>query len=437
MSDTPDLSPQATLGELTLFNVQIDPAVPGQVVANQFEQHPGLSGVLVMDDAEVLGVISRRRFHQYLSQPYGLELFLKRPIEVFLKVYNQGRRPLLLPHTETVDVAVCLGLNRESDDVFEPIVVTFEAESGEARMVHRLLDFQTLLLAQSHILQVVNSQIQEQQVRLERERVRVNEYAQLLEQQQAVIRERNHVLEEQQSRLLEQAHQIEQLNQRFIQIGSVLTQEGKKAFQATFSGVDAICQNTNQAVSIGRSLSNELESIYRASGLIEDVSQQVRHLSVQAGIVANRASSEMSGFSYIAADIAKLVNRTYEASRQINLVADRFKDQISHLTESAQMGTSVARSLIHDIERAATALKDLEALVQDEQISAAAFSATTATLEPPNGTQNDLVTLVQQLSQAESKLDDLRQMVHAKAPAPLVEKIKRTLERNRATKDGA
>jgi len=440
MSHLTPLTARSTIGELALTDFQISPSVPGRVVAQQLEQRPHLSGVLVVESGQVLGVISRRRFHACLSQPYGLELFLKRPIQIFLESYNQHRPPLILPHTETIDVAVRRGLGRENDeDVFEPIVVLFEGPPHTNTQAYYLLDFQTLLLAQSQILTEVNTQIEHQRSHLEHEQKKVREYAHLLEQQKAVIQERNQVLEQQQSQLISQSQQIEQLNSRFMKIGRVLSHEGKKAFQATFSGVNAICLNTNQVVNIGRLLGEELATIHRTSHLIEEVSQQVRHLSVQAAIVANRAGAEMSGFSHIAADIAKLVNRTFEAGQQMNRVVDRFKERIGKLTESAQMGTAVARSLLAEIEQAAIALNELESLVQHQELDGAIAPLPLPPLPDPArlGSSDDdpvseeTLALIEKLTAAEETLSDLRQMIHTHRAEPLVQKIRDTLEQHR------
>jgi methyl-accepting chemotaxis protein len=425
MSQLSSLHPNSGIGELTLSDFRIGPNTLGKVVSEQFEQRPNLSGVLVMQTENVWGVISRRRFYERLSQPYSLEIFMRRPIQVFLELHQQEKTPLHLPYSETIASAVRQGLSRDSRDVFEPIVVVFEDPEVEGLQSYFLLDFETLLLAQSHILTLVNQESQQQRRNIEQEKQKVNEYANLLETQQSIIQQRNRALEQQQRQLMNQSQQIESLNRRFMQIGKVLSLEGKKAFQATFAGVNAICQNTNQVVEIGQLLGGELKTIHKTSQLIEQVSRQVRHLSVQASIVANRDSSELSGFSHIASEIAKLVSRTFEAGRQMNLIADRFEDRIEHLTESAQVGTSVARSLVLEIEQAAIALNELDSLVQHQD------NVKKGQLQAVGGIPDEATTLLHKLETAEKTLANIREMINPRSNEPIVQKIQRALDQNK------
>ncbi len=425
MSQPSSLTPTSGVGELALSDVRIAPNTLGKVVSDQFEQRPDLSGVLVMQDETVLGVISRRRFYEQLSQPYSLEIFMRRPIQIFLELHQQPQELLHLPYTEKIDSAVRQGLGRPSRDVFEPIVVVFEDPDVQGLQSYFLLDFETLLLAQSHILTLINQESQQQRHKIEQEKQKVNEYATLLEKQQKIIHQRNRALEQQQRKLMEQSQQIETLNRRFMQIGKVLSLEGKKAFQATFAGVNAICQNTNQVVEIGQLLGAELKTIHQTSQLIEQVSREVRHLSVQASIVANRDSSELSGFSHIASEIAQLVSRTFEAGRQMNLIADRFEDRIEHLTESAQVGTSVARSLVREIEQAAIALNELDSLVQSQDRIEKGQQGVVYAIP------DEATTLLSKLEAAEKTLANIREMINPRSPEPLVQKIQRALDQNK------
>jgi diguanylate cyclase (GGDEF)-like protein len=139
------LTPSSTLSELFRHSFSIPPTTLGSVVARIFDQQPYLPGAIVLEENQVLAMVSRRTFLERLSQPYGLEIFLKRPIQVLLSV-TSFKDPLVLPATEPIDQAVKTALQRPSVQLYEPIVV----QDGDQEW--SLLDFQVLLLAQTQIL---------------------------------------------------------------------------------------------------------------------------------------------------------------------------------------------------------------------------------------------------------------------------------------------
>lgn len=407
MSSPAQLTESATLGELLLEEAQVSPDTLGNEVVQQFEQRQRLTGVLVLENNTIVGAISRHQLYQGLSQPYALEIFLKRPIRVFLDLNPQCCEPLILSYDERVDIATQKGLLRSPAHLFEPIVIKFHHPQLPDSSDYFLLDFHTLLLANSQVLAFVNGQMKQQKLLLEEARSNAETYSQQLEVQQREIKSRNILLENQQQQLVLQAQKIQTLNQRFMQIGKVLSKEGKKAFQATFAGVNAICQNTDQIVSIGRLLESELDTIQSTSTLIENVSRQVRQLSVQASIAIHKSGPELAGFSYIAEEITNLVNQTREAGRQMNTLAERFQDRVHTFTHSAQAGTTVARALILEIEQAAIAITDLELLLQD-------YEATNQDmpLDQHNSLQyQEMEILRQKLASAEASLSDLRHAI--------------------------
>jgi len=433
MSDLTRITPESTIGDLPLCDFQVSPATLGLAIAYQFSQRSDLPGTIIADRSQLLGMISRRKFQEIMSQPDSREQFLQSPIQSFLQNKRARFRFLQFPSTEKIEVAARLALSRSADAIYDPLVVVFTDEDLPNFNAFFLLDCQALFIAQSQVLSAVSLEIHNQRTRtrnyirrLEQEQRKVQEYAKLLESQKTVIQERNLLLETQQIELLEQARDISKFNKRFIKIGKLLSSEGKKAFQATFSGVTAICQNTTQIVNIGRLLSNELKTIRDTSKLIEEVSQQVQHLAVQAAIVANREGTEMGGFSQVTAEIGKLVGQTFEAAGRTHRVSARFRVRLEELTDSAREGTVVARSLVEKIEQAQNALAELEELVQLEKaVLVRAPDDDRATLiEKPESPQ----VLVQKIARAESTLSELKELVKYKDSGSLIEKIRRTLD---------
>lgn len=151
-----NLSLESTLQELSLFNFQVESSRLGKEVARTFEANPLLPGVILVAQGQFLGMISRWRFFEQLSRPYGIQLFLKRPIKSLYRL--AGTKSLILSSDTPIVEAVKAALQRSVKLVHEPIVVK------TAPGVYRLADMHQLLIAQSQIheltTQILNEQTQ-------------------------------------------------------------------------------------------------------------------------------------------------------------------------------------------------------------------------------------------------------------------------------------
>ncbi|MDP8935318.1 MAG: GGDEF domain-containing protein, partial [Cyanobacteriota bacterium] len=81
-----NLSLESTLKDLALFNFQVDSSYLAQEVARFFQSHPLLPGVILTVNGEFLGMISRRRFMERMSRPYGVDIFADRPIKALYQI---------------------------------------------------------------------------------------------------------------------------------------------------------------------------------------------------------------------------------------------------------------------------------------------------------------------------------------------------------------
>ena len=114
------------LADLPAADFAVSPETPGQRVAHEFQRQPELPGVLVAADGEPLGMISREKFLEHLSRPYGIELYMKRPISVLLEA--TGIEPLQLHGQTGIHEAARIALGRPRDLIYEPIVVLTDDE---------------------------------------------------------------------------------------------------------------------------------------------------------------------------------------------------------------------------------------------------------------------------------------------------------------------
>lgn len=436
----PQLNSESTLGELPLIDFQVSPMTSVELVASQLNKKPDLPGVLVVSDQKFLGMISRRCFFEQMSSPYGRELFIKRPINYLLKAAKCSDNCLILPAIEKINLAVQFAFNRAEESVYEPLVIQILDRGNQDFPLYFLLSFQTLILAQSHIVKGVNNELSRYKtsakkylMQLQDKQHKLQEHTAALQVQKQEILARNTLLEKQQNELISQSQQIKHLNQRLKEITCFISQEGKKAFYATFEGVTEINKNMNKIVGIGQLFTNELKLINFTSNKIETISQQASHLALQAAIVAGHSSTELSGFSHITSEIGKLVSETSEAGRHMNLVADNLMMKIYELNDLAETGKNTAQFLVENNQRAEKTLDELEALIQQPNLDKTPINLSSIA-EPINTRANPEKNLInnphKKLGQAEQNFADLTGLNNStKDKENLVQKINSTLSK--------
>ena len=158
-----ELHLESTLAELPLYSFEVNAEVVSSTVTALFDRHPLLPGVVLLEQEQFLGMISRQRLLEFLLRPEGTKLFLSKPLSV-LHSYARSEN-LILPDSIPILVAAQLALRRSPAERAEPIVVRFEAESSP--ITYRLLDVHELNIAYWQIRGL------ETQVRYERTQVQM------------------------------------------------------------------------------------------------------------------------------------------------------------------------------------------------------------------------------------------------------------------------
>lgn len=158
------LNLESRLEDLSLSEFQIESETTGIEVAKAFEGNPLLPGVILTEQGQLLGMISRRRFLEFMSRPYGLELFLRRPIK---SLYLMDRTDVLILPSDTLIVdAARQSLQRPANLLYEPIVVEIDSQ------IYKLVDVHQLMVAQSHIhelaTKLLNNQTQAHLIQTEK-----------------------------------------------------------------------------------------------------------------------------------------------------------------------------------------------------------------------------------------------------------------------------
>jgi two-component system NtrC family sensor kinase len=159
-----NLTLESTLQELHLHDRQLEADSPGKEAAKLFDANPVLPGIVLLEQGQLVGMISRRRFLEQMSRPYGLDLFLNRPLRVLYQ-FVSTEFPVFSSDTLIV-VAAREALKRSPEHLYEPIAIELKPQ------VYRLLDVHQLLMAQSQIhelaKQLLNEQAQAQMIQAEK-----------------------------------------------------------------------------------------------------------------------------------------------------------------------------------------------------------------------------------------------------------------------------
>jgi signal transduction histidine kinase len=154
-----DLSLDSTLQELSLYTFEVQTSCTGACVAQVFEKYPLVPGVILLEDGNYIGMLSRRQLLEFLIRPFGKEMFFEQPLSILYSYARTG--VLLLSETTSILTAMQLALRRSPELLSEPIVV----KSSEG--AYRLLDISELNIASWQIRGI------ETQVRYERSQAQI------------------------------------------------------------------------------------------------------------------------------------------------------------------------------------------------------------------------------------------------------------------------
>lgn len=159
-ANKPNLRLKSTLQELPFWQVHIEIERPGNDLAMLFKEEPLLPGIILTNNQQYVGIISRRKFFEYMSQTYSLALFSIRPIKILYKFFQQ--EVLTLSEDMLIVNATQSTLQQPPEIAYEPILV--KTTSGK----YKLVDFHQLLLAYSqiHALTLIELQQVEEQSRV-------------------------------------------------------------------------------------------------------------------------------------------------------------------------------------------------------------------------------------------------------------------------------
>ena len=142
------LTVDSKLADLPSYDSRVDSLTTGTEIAQLFERNPNLPGVLVFHEGQLFGVVSRQKFLENVGKPFGVDIFMKRPI--YTMIQHIKVESFILNENVSIPEASQAALNRNPDLVYEPVTIAFDDGT------YRILDLHVLLLGQSHVLRNIN-----------------------------------------------------------------------------------------------------------------------------------------------------------------------------------------------------------------------------------------------------------------------------------------
>jgi hypothetical protein len=138
--------------------------VPLETLTEEVKEHllanPRLSGVMITQDHQVIGSITRRTLFEKLSKEFSHGIYATKPISVLLNSLRGKEEILKISATTLITDAVKLSFCRPIKSAYDPIMVL---KNGQER---GMLDFSKLILAQSEMFSALNEQLMQQEQEL-------------------------------------------------------------------------------------------------------------------------------------------------------------------------------------------------------------------------------------------------------------------------------
>ena len=141
---TSDLTNSPRVGHLRVTFCSVHSQAFGHVVETKFLEDSSISGITIVDNDTLSGMIPRQWFFALMAKPYNPELYMKRPASHLLD--KRQCLPMVIAAEETVLAAASSALARPDGQTGDPVVVTFPGNR------FAVLDQQILLRSMADVL---------------------------------------------------------------------------------------------------------------------------------------------------------------------------------------------------------------------------------------------------------------------------------------------
>lgn len=140
---------QVSIADLPGHTFSVTPDTRIDKVVGELESQPSLPGVMIIENGQLLGLITRLKLFERLGHCLSVDLLLEKPVIQLRSLIRTHAQPM--PGYFRIDEAMQYALNRPGPDVYDPIVIL--RDDGTMQ----LLDINSLLLAQSRAMASLSS----------------------------------------------------------------------------------------------------------------------------------------------------------------------------------------------------------------------------------------------------------------------------------------
>jgi hypothetical protein len=354
---------ESTLAHLAAHCFPVSVTTLGKVVAQAFHENPDLPGVIVLEESQLVGMISRAAFREHLNLIHHKHLYFDSPIQLLLDVIRVP--PLQFSQDCPIMEAAQQALSRPKSLIYEPIVICCEEQT------YHLLDMQVLLAAQNQLLSHAHQVIQQQKSQQKNSLQVIDQEKEKLKQAQINLKLKHSLIQQRvnqdynrrKDQIVKQTQKIVNLNQEFARVGQAVSLEAGQAFHTIFMGANAIHRRTDHFFEMSQAIAKNLEMIHSTSTLMSEMVDQVRHLAVQAAVVSYQAHSSPNELSRVNFEINRLVTQTMTVKDKMHKVASQLKFNLRELNYLTTDDTQTTRSMLMQVEQVEKVILELEKLV--------------------------------------------------------------------------
>ncbi|RLL48266.1 GGDEF domain-containing protein [Oceanobacillus piezotolerans] len=107
------------IGDIAREAITVTPTTRCEKVYSTFVEQPSIEGIVIVLEAQPIGLVMRTSFFQKLSTKYGFDLFMQRPIELVM-----DRELLTVDYTTALTEVSTLAMERKQESLYDYVIVT-------------------------------------------------------------------------------------------------------------------------------------------------------------------------------------------------------------------------------------------------------------------------------------------------------------------------
>jgi methyl-accepting chemotaxis protein len=182
-------------------------------------------------------------------------------------------------------------------------------------------------------------------------------------------------------------------------------QNGSETAETAIDGMEAIEQETREAVSQLRKLEAEVAQIDELTARIADVARETNMLALNANIEASRSdrSGDGQGFGVVASEVKELSTDVQEAAEEIERRLESIRTQAGRSVTQVEKTSDHVEQVKSRVETATTALSEITELAERTTDGVQRISQTTRTQAT---TTEEIVSMIEEARTIADSIED-------------------------------